>query len=44
MNGQIPRPKTWQEWVKWLEEAINDSEMNLAFLKAQLEEAKKHVK
>jgi len=44
MNGQIQKPKNWKEWHDFLVEAVNDLEMQIELVKAQLEVARDHVK
>lgn len=44
MNGQPQRPRTWKEWIAFLEQGIKETEISLEMMKAQLDQAKKHEK
>ena len=43
MNGEKPKPKSWQEIKKEAEEGIKIAEMNLAISKAILMTANTHL-
>lgn len=44
MNGQQQIKKEWVDVVKDLDTMINNTEITLVLLNAQLEEAKAHIK